>query len=75
LKRLLDAWDRNGSTGSPTWLLHDDDVLPATSTLAQQWAGIVDIIGFLWLHNTIFSWCNHGNQVMYQMQWNYIKVN
>jgi hypothetical protein len=26
LKRLLDAWDRNGSTSGPTpWFLHDDD--------------------------------------------------
>jgi hypothetical protein len=26
LKRLLDAWDRNGPTSGPTpWLLHDDD--------------------------------------------------
>jgi len=26
LKRLLDAWDRNGSTsGSTPWLLHDGD--------------------------------------------------
>jgi len=26
LKRLLDTWDRNGSTSSPTpWQIHDDD--------------------------------------------------
>ena len=28
LKRLLDAWDRNGSTGGPTpWKIYDDDTL------------------------------------------------
>jgi len=26
LKRLLDTWDRNGSTSGPTtWQVHDDD--------------------------------------------------
>ena len=26
LKRLLDTWDRNGSTGGPTaWQIYDDD--------------------------------------------------
>jgi hypothetical protein len=45
LKRLLDAWDRNGSTSGPTaWQIYDDDcyrsVCPFTLTSSSQFAWI-----------------------------------
>ena len=60
LKRLLDAWDRNGSTSGPTpWKIDDDDVAPwqyASSCITrhQQLSGKTSDI--CCAPSTLFSW-------------------
>ena len=53
LKRLLDTWDRNGSTGGPTaWQIYDDDddyeIFNLPHVLANYNKGITQCVQHVW---------------------------